>query len=344
MKKVCCVSTILAGLIAFASAARADNTITPTSTDDDAAVQVDADGVPLNITQKSQRATPQEIAADRKARAQAALDKDWLVRDYEKQLQTHSATSTALDRTANPYQEVIADRDLANLAGLTDYHTDSASDEPLFRTKDAQADHGNGAALRPGSSSAAPMLKSAPFGSSFLTPQVTPMGAPDAAGIKNFYSSLPDAAMAPFNGSTPAPELHARTSVIPDPTDNDIETPGMIAAKNDPLTDPATLNPGLDMLPGESLEHAKVHQDNSEALLQLPIAMDAEQLHRSQASYLNPPVAKSALPTTTSSTATQPKPPTPLPDDSEQAVPASQMPVISPIRAPIANPYDILNR
>ena len=323
----------MVGLVVIVSTARADTTYA-TPSDDDPDLRSDPDGVPLNVTQnRFQRATPEQIAADRKARQAAALDKDWMLRAYEKQLQTHAETSTAMDRSANPYQEISANQD------LTDYHNDSANDEPLFRTKDSAA-HG-ASALRPGSNP--PLLKSAAFGSSFLTPLVTPLGATDAAGIKNFYASLPDASVAPFNGSTPAPELHARTSIIPDPTDNDIETPGMIAAKKDPLTDPATLDTEIDSLPGESLAHARAHQDNSESLLQLPIVMDAEQLHREQASYLAPPTARPLGPNQT--TAATPAKPTVAPlENLHEPVPISQMPVINPVRAPIANPYDILNR
>jgi hypothetical protein len=349
MKKACCVSMALAGLIAFVSTGHADTVVSSSSAssaDDDPNVRYDPDGVPLSVTEKkSARATPEEIAADRKVRAQAELDKDWLLRAYEKQLQTHSTTSTSVDKNANPYQEVTANKDLAKLAGLTDYQADptaTTTDEPLFRTKDGAGDH-VASQLRPGSASSAPLLKNAPFGSSFLTPLVSPISAPDAAGIKNFYASLPDAAVAPFNGSTPAPQLKPRTSIIPDPTDNDIETPGMIAAKSDPLSDVNTADPSLDMLPGESLEHAKAHQDNSESLLQLPIAMDADQLHRVQANYLNPPIAKAAnpnQPTITIST----KPTTPPLENYHEVVPITQMPIIAPTRSPIANPYDILNR
>src|SRR5882762_9970537 len=103
MKKACCVSMAMAGFIAFVSTVHADTAnITPPA-DDDPDVRYDPDGVPLNITQKKpQRATPEEMAAGRKAREQASLDKDWLLRAYEKQLQTHSSTSTAVDRNANP--------------------------------------------------------------------------------------------------------------------------------------------------------------------------------------------------------------------------------------------------
>ena len=332
----------MAGLMAFVSCVHADPT-SGSGRDDDPNLQYDRDGVPLNITmQKVQRATPTEIAADRKAREEAALEKDWLLRAYEKQLQTHSVTSTAVDRDANPYQEISGNKDLAKLAGLTDYHNDAASDEPLYRTKDASANQG-AVGLRTGSATSSPFLSSAPFGSSFLKPLVTPISAPDAAGIKNFYASLPDASVAPFNGSTPAPQLHARASIIPDPTDNDIETPGMIAAKNDPSVEPGLSDADLDILPGESLKHAKAHQDNSESLLQLPIVMDADQLHRAQADYLTPPAPKGGAPNP--STAAAPvKPPPTREEDPEAPVQASQMPMIMPGGAPLGNPYDILNR
>ena len=71
--------------------------------------------------------------------------------------------------------------------------------------------------------------------------------------------------------------------------------------------------------------------------------MDAEQLHRAQATYLNPAVPKSAT-TGQASTANPAPAPAPPLENLHEPVPISQMPVINPVRPPIANPYDILNR
>jgi len=96
----------------------------------------------------------------------------------------------------------------------------------------------------------------------------------------------------------------------------------------------------LDVLPGETPEQAKAHQDGN-LKLELPLPMDANQLHQQQASTLSIPGA-----TKTAQAAT----PTPAPakpastDDEDAPLQVNKAPVINPIRPAIANPYDILNR
>jgi hypothetical protein len=353
MKKVRYVCAATFGLIALAGVAQADPDTTDsatvmTSPEDAPTVHYDPDGVPLAVTEKQpRRATPEQIAAYRKEMAKAAADKDWLLRAYEKQLQTHEAAGTTATEfsNANPYAEFSANKDLAKLAGLPDLQDDDADEKPLPRTGNDASDHSS-AGLHPGSSPLSTRAPaSQPFGSSFLRPMITPLSAPDAAGLSNFYSSLPVAGLTPYyatDPSTPAPPVPARASVVPDDTaDHDIDTPGMIAAEKDPLADPNTSDLTLDVLPGESVEHAKAHQDNTDALLQLPQAMDADEFHRAQESELNPPVPKNAL--ANQSAAPTPAPPKPA-DDYDAPVPISKFPTIAPVHAPIANPYDILNR
>jgi hypothetical protein len=342
MKKGCSLSAAILGFIAFACVAPADPT-EPTGPDGgDPNIRYDRDGVPLTVTQKqADRATPEQIAAARKQQIQAALDKDWLLRGYEKQLQARAAASANQDPSANPYLEISANKDLARLAGMPDLEADD-SDKPLLHATEEQPDR-PAATLHPGSTQ--PQAETGPFGSSFLRPMITPLSAPEAAGLNNFYASLPVAGLSPFYGNpqTQGPAPASRVSVIPDETkDDDIDTPGMIAAEKNPLQDPSTSDLTLDVLPEESIEHARAHQDNSEALLQLPVAIDADQLHRAQAASLNPPVAQSIGAQQTAATAPAAKP-TPV-EDQDEPMQAAKIPVINPVRAPIASPFDILNR
>jgi hypothetical protein len=329
------------GFFAFASVTRADPPPLMTPADDDPNIRFDPDGVPLNVTKKAAaRATPEEIAAYRKQQDQAAADKDWLLRTYEKQLQTHDVTSSTEDQRANPYQELSLNKDLAKLAGLPSLQDYDADGRPLSRAGDAPSGHTD-AELHPGSTS--PKQDAGLFGSTFLRPMIMPLGAPEAAGLGNFYATLPVAGLSPFYGANPPSRAPARAPVRPDdPTDIDIETPGMIAAEKNPLADPSTSDLTLNVLPGESIDHAKAHQDNY-SKLQLPILMDADQMHRAQAADLNPPVAKKADGADQTATAAPAPDKAKLPDY-DVPVPISQLPVITPIRAPIADPYDILNR
>ena len=115
----------------------------------------------------------------------------------------------------------------------------------------------------------------------------------------------------------------------------------MTAEKKDPLADMSSADLTLDILPGESIEKARAHQDNFKAELALP--MDADQLHRQQAATTKPAtVAKAA--TDKPAQPTPPPDPTKPADDPDAPTPVSQVPQINPVRAPIANPFDILRR
>ena len=134
----------------------------------------------------------------------------------------------------------------------------------------------------------------------------------------------------------PAPKPSSSTE------SSDLETPGLVSAEKNPMTDAQVSAPDLtlDVLPGETPEQAKAHQDGN-LKLELPLPMDANQLHQQQASTLSIPGA-----TKTAQAAT----PTPAPakpastDDEDAPLQVNKAPVINPIRPAIANPYDILNR
>ena len=311
MKNVRRVLAAWLGFFALTSLAVAD----PDPTEDGTRYY-DADGVPVSISKpKEPTLTPEEIAANHKRQVQAAMNKDWFVRDYEKQLRKDSSGD---DQSANLYYQLSANKDLAKLAGLPDIDDDG---EPASHTGDAHPDR-KSSTLHP----YAPV--GTPQSGTFLKPFITPMSAPMAAGLPNFYSTL--------GGATPKsqPPVSHVTSSVQDPTD--IDTPGMIAAEKNP--NPETLDLSLDVLPGESLEHARDHQDNAQ-LLTLPLPAGADQIHRAQMAALDP---KTGLPVNPTTPAVVPKA---IPVNDEDApMPISKGPVINPVRAPIGNPYDILDR
>jgi hypothetical protein len=345
MKRVRSSLLAIVGLLAFVPSLRAEDPPLTTPPDDDPNIRFDPDGIPLNLTQKkAQRATPDEIAAYRKKQQQAALDKDWMLRAYEQQLKTHAATSSQQDQNANPYQEVSANKDLAKLAGLQGYDADSDNSKLTYRLSTGSANH-PAPALHPPVTP--PKNTATPFGSSFIKPMITPLAGPDSSGLDSFFGTAKGVGTSTYSSANPAPQDAApkpRASALKDDAAvPELESPGAIAAGRDALTDPATTELTLDVLPGESIEHAKAHQDN-ESSLQLPMVMDAEELHRQQAASLTPPVAKSADATATkNATAAATPAQEPLPDY-HAPVPAAAFPVITPVHAPIGNPYDILNR
>jgi hypothetical protein len=292
-------------------------------------LQSDADGVPVSMSRpKAPQLTPEDIAAIRKQQVQAALDKDWLLRNYERQLQKNASGKPGDDSSANLYYQLSSNPDLAKLAGLPDIGYGGDGGNPGYRTSEAQPDRNSTTLRSPAANPAGPLQAGA-----FLKPFITPLGAPDAAGLSNFYSTLGGSVVSPYAGT--APPSPAPRSSIPsvDEDPADIETPGMIAAEKNPSPD--TLDLSLDVLPDETIEHARAHQDNNE-LLALPLPENADQLHRAEAESLN---AKGTAP------ATAPAQPKPIPVNDEDApLPASKEPVVNPVRAPIANPFDILSR
>jgi hypothetical protein len=331
------LSMTVLGLVAVTTRASADSSASdpannPSDPADSPYAQYDPDGVPLSVTQpQSAPLTQDEIKAIHKQQQEATLDKDWLLRNYEQQLQARAAANPSEEQGANLYYELSSNKDLAKLAGLPALDSDRPdSTAPATRL-------GQGPVTLRSDASSKATSNSLSRGY-LLKPLVTPFSAPDAAGLHNFYSSLPGSRAPSFFGNRP------QTPPAPNPDQSqdssDIETPGMIAAEKNPLTDTSTSDLTLDMLPGESIEQAKAHQDNN-AKLELPLPMDAAQLHKEQATALSVPSLPNAAQPPTAATTTPVQ--TPL-DDPNAPMPVSKAPQINPIRAPLANPYDILNR
>jgi len=303
----------------------------------------DADGVPLSVTRpQPQRLSPEAIRAIHKQLEQAALDKNWLLRNYEQQLQAHAAANSSGEQDTNLYYQLSSNKELAKLAGLPALDTGSPDSKTPFRTGATPSDQAS-VTLRGDASSTSTATSGSPSHGNLFKPLVTPLGAPDAAGLHNFYSSptLPFSMPSPLSSSPPQPPPAPKTDTSSD--SSDIETPGMIAAEKNPLADTSAPDPDLtlDILPGESIEHAKAHQDNT-TLLELPLPMDANQLHKAQALALSVPTVPS-LANTAQASASAPVKAVPI-NDADAPMPVSKVPQINPVRAPIANPYDILNR
>jgi hypothetical protein len=329
------LSISMAGIFIVSSTASAD----PNSPDTagNPYLQVDADGIPLVVAPDHATVpSPAELEAIDKQKQQTDLNKNWLLRNYEHQLQTHSASDASNVPRANLYYQLSTNKELAKLAGLQDIEVDdrdnaSAAQAGMPHTSQVSAN------LRPATSS--PTGASSISHSSLFKPLVTPLSAPEAAGLHNFYSTLATSMASPLSGgSNPGPTPARTEDQVQD--SSDIDTPGMIAAEKDPLTDPSATDLTLDILPGETALQARQERENR-SKLELPGPIDADQLHKSQAASLSGPVAQGAQPTP--ATAALPAKPIPV-NDEDAPTQVSKEPTINPVRAPIANPYDILNR
>jgi hypothetical protein len=331
MKNARYLSMTALGILFFARASNADPVVSDAA--DNPYTQVDPDGIPLNVAHPLDKPlTPDEMSALHKAQEKAALDKDWLVRNYERQLQAHAAKSGA-NSTSNLYYQLSTNKELAKLAGISviDMGEQEGTVPVPHSTADAQK-------LRPNDSSA--LLLNSAFSSDLLKPLITPFSASDASAQHSGDDSslLPDATPSVLSDHPQITAPSADDSSDP----ADIETPGMIAAEKDPLANPTPTDPdlSLDLLPGETPEQAKEREDNN-TKLELPLPMDETQLHRQQTATLSVPGTPSITQTSAATTTTVKT--TPL-EDPEAPIPISKEPQINPVRPAIANPFDILHR
>jgi hypothetical protein len=324
------------GLVAFANGAWAD--ALPEAPPVNPYVDTDGDGIPLAVLHPPPvKLSPAQTSAAQKAQAKADADKNWLVTGYEKQLKANAANDPTQEGGANLYQQLSQNKELAKLAGITP--ADSDDDDTSPEQKAANQATANAALNSTASgpqqsdSHAATSAPTSHFSSVFdMKPLITPLSAPDAAGLHNFYASLPV-----VTAPTSAPGL------AEDPAD--LETPGMTASKSTPGSSLESPDLTLDVLPGESIEQAKADRAANNAF-DVPQPMTADQLH----STLPSATSLQALPvlpgpsgrTSSNSAATLPKVPK-LPQPDENASSIRQQNIVMPVHAPIADPYDILN-
>jgi hypothetical protein len=333
MKRAPYLTTLTLGLFAFTTGANADPV--PSDPPVNPYVDTDGDGVPLAVSHpNSVKPSPEQLEDERKAQEKADADKNWLVRGYEEQLKAHAAANPSNNESSNLYYELSKNKELAKLAGITPIDSDEADASSEDKTNQAPATP-DSTLMHPDAYTTA---SSNPLSTAFgLKPLISPLSAPDAAGIHNFYSSLPVAMPSPLTSSIPG-AASATSQQSEDSTD--METPGMTAAKTDPMANLDTPDLTLDVLPGETIEQAKANRANNNNL-ELPQPMNADQLHQTL------PTALSLQPPSNTTQKTPTLPPVVKPVqtyDADAPTPVSQQPVIVPVHAPIANPYDILNR
>jgi hypothetical protein len=287
---------------------------------------VDPDGAPLNQPQR--RPTQSQLEAAQKEKAAAEANKDWLVREYEHQLQLHSSANSSTGESTDIYSQLGLNDNLAKLAGLAPLTSDSSASTQTDKSASSPSEASSSAAV--GNPAPPP-----PDTSSLLKPLITPFSAPQAAGLQNFYASLASP-IAPSPLDTQTQNTSQAKISTPD-SDTAIETPGLTAAQQDPAHYGKISDPALEPLPGVDYSQMQLRAaDSSPSLSELPPGSNAAQLQLQQVAALQapgttqptpqPPVAKPVLP--------NPNDPTPL----------SKMPQPDAFRAPIADPFDIFYR
>ncbi len=341
MKLTVCLGVPLLALLALPASVRAD---TPGASDEpvNPYAGVDPDGVPLSVTQEIKTPVTDQAAAQKQAVEDDARARNWLLLDYQKQLQRNNAESSANGQALNTYLQLSENKDYTPGAS-PDKTTPAAQPPPSFR-----------AALNPsGPESHGMNLRGDPSASTGFTPLISPLSSPGILSASQpfnsgvFASPLPPslvpgttadglpAMAAPASAPPPAPGRSGPVS----PTETvDMQTPGMVADKTGPL--PGAPDLSLDSLPDPNSNDLPQRPDAQAQLPQVAQAMDSDQLHAALDTKLKSP--KVALNTTEKQVEQPPKPVVPPPPETPS--PISQQPQISPVHAPLPSPFDILNR
>jgi hypothetical protein len=308
--------------------------------DDNPMEQLDPDGVPLDVlTGHRDKANEALVEAYLRQRA-AGQDKDWLLRSYEKAEQAREVKDN--DTTPDLYSQLTANKELARLAGLpVDENADAAA---AFRTSDSAKtnndDNGTGGLRKDADTTAADEARK-------LTKPIIAIDSATAA--TNLAAPPPFAFSTSFDNIVPNVPVSAKVKEAEEVSI--LDTPGAISAKDkdsgDTLTDSTSTDLNIDSLPGESADSARMHQDiNSTAELSLP--MDSGQLHKDETAILQVPQPARPIEDNKVTEVGPLGPQAPLPgqekpSDPNAPVPVSQVPMPS-ARAPISNPFDLLNR
>jgi hypothetical protein len=329
MKSAQCLTFFLTVSLGLASTARAD--MQSDYEQREAAAEAaghDPDIGPLPETTARTDSEEARTAAAKKHKAKDDAD-NWLVNAYEQQLEAHATADGQSDKN-NMYARIAADPEMAKLAGISSIALDGDSASmsvPSNSSKTLDLHTGlssgnSGLMLRPD-----PTLRDssipAPAVTSFQ-PLITPLSSTEAAGLHNFYGDI---------GVNASSDVSASITPAADERDAGmLDTPGMTAAaKNPNLSTEEDFTLGL--LPGETPGEERVHHDLA---LELPPTGNVQRLEKQEIVALSVPGQKPKTVVPASVNAAPVKPP---PSDTSEMVPD-----VSPIRARVADPFDILNR
>jgi hypothetical protein len=340
MKLTVCLSASLAALLAMPGGLRgatpADGPVNPYA-------NFDPDGVPLAVTQgdKDMTTLKQAETLQKQQADQEYRSRNWLLLEYEQEFRHNNAQATTPDRTLNMYLQLSMNKDLAAVSNDSSARVSNPTPTPSLHATPKPTSTQNSISLRPdstlGKSSFAPLIS--PFNSSFASTASQPY-------YSGAYSSALPTGLAPGSslGASQAPAPAPAPAHRPSPTGLptsvadtvDMQTPGMIADKNNPLPGTPSLN--LDSLPDPSSPDAQNQQQQPE-LPGLRQPLDAGLLHQEMTAKLA--LAQPAVPGQKNTLPTPAPPPAPPPPETPE--PISKQPQLSPVHAPLACPFDMFN-
>ena len=250
----------------------------------------DTDGahVPVPTPNPSERhLTDKQIIFLKKREEAAEQDKNWLVNGYEEQMKLKAVQSDDPNSPGSSINNKDSSKNDPSQP-VTMVHTDASDPSGAgtgamnLRTDDAKAKDGQTAKQ------------------SFFKPLITPLSAPEAAGLTSFYGAQPTT----LNPLLPADTTTKPDSAATDPSSkttdptadpSSIDTPGMTAMESDPMKSSTRFT--LDLLPGETAPKAeKVDPQELKTPLQLPLATNSSQLEKLQTASLDVPGKPKALP------------------------------------------------
>ena len=295
---------------AFATTVRAEDPVDQVPTTSERLSAQDPDGTPYIVSHpEATQPTASEIEAQRKNDQKAAANQTWLLSAYEQQVQQKSANG---DNGSNFYYRIVSDKNLSKLAGLPSIDA-PVDPKTTLKTGVVQGNPGT-LSLRP--DAPAPTTTPTAPNMSLLTPLITPLGAADAAGLHNFYNTVPAATAPRKEASDPA----------------DLDMPGKIAADSNPLTNDSMTFDSLPDDPNSDKDKSSHHDDTSKSDLSLTSNVSKIQ-KQSNASLIAPGASK---------TVTQPNVSTAqLKLDEDPPSPKLVAPNVG--RQPLPSPFSILD-
>lgn len=267
---------------------------------------------------RRQQLTPRELAAFQEKRAK---ESNWLYYGYEEAMRLNSTSPrTEISKSDDLSLQDPSDKYMLGMTGTsgspTPYHTGATNpgknnttlrDDPSLKTDDKKT-------------------KPSLFQSGLLKPFITPLNSSEIESLHGSYGEA-----APLNPNSSKMTFLQGNKDNQDTDDLTLETPGLTAAKNDPLS---SMDSSLDTLPDEPLSHAQAHQDFF-ASSELPVASSALQLQNQQKISMSPPEPLRVAPPVVISPLLLMAPEPPAKPDSNRP---------SPVRPRVADPRDFLNR
>jgi hypothetical protein len=287
-------------------------------------VQTDGDGIPLVVTHPELAPlNPEEKLAIQKEEEKKDNDKDWLMRIYAARMQQRAAAHPTSNSQPLFYQ-ISSNKELARLAGL---HEDASADNKDHN--DANSANNTRPAATPGTRTAPGASVSNLSHAYQFKPLVSPTSSLNMFGMHD-------------NGSTPVESTSYAAKRAADAKSQDVadlQTPGMIAAKDGKEPDLGSPDLTLDLLPGESMEQARIEQAHAKSLaLADPLNKNPEppRVPGLKTTSISSDPGGKALPVPVAKVAPE--------RDYDTPIPVSKAPIVVPGHAPIANPADVFDR